>query len=165
MNRLQANICLLCVTLCWSLEVILYACIPSGVPAFATSCVTCLAGAALLFVPFRSRVVAELRDGGWRFFAATHVYPEVDIAFFTRVVFCNTALFPIVFGIPLSGGIRVCPHGKPEPPCLDRINRIYKILNIGEQSCSSWKTCLFSHTETLRHRGDALPRAEILLIL
>ena len=71
MNRLQANICLLCVTLCWSLEVILYACIPSGVPAFATSCVTCLAGAALLFVPFRSRVVAELRDGGWRFLAAT----------------------------------------------------------------------------------------------
>lgn len=34
--------------------------------------------------------------------AVALVYPEVDIAFFTRVVFCNTALFPIVFGIPLS---------------------------------------------------------------
>ena len=40
MNRLQANLCLLCVTLCWSAEVILYACVPDGVPAFATSCVT-----------------------------------------------------------------------------------------------------------------------------
>ena len=71
MNRLQANICLLCVTLCWSLEVILYACVPGGIPAFATSCVTCLAGAALLFVPFRSRVATEIRTGGWRFLAAT----------------------------------------------------------------------------------------------
>ncbi len=36
LNRLQANICLLCVTLCWSLEVILYSCIPRGVPAFVS---------------------------------------------------------------------------------------------------------------------------------
>lgn len=50
---------------------ILYACIPSGIPAFATSCVTCLAGAALLFVPFRGRVATEIRAGGWRFLAAT----------------------------------------------------------------------------------------------
>ena len=65
-NRLQANICLLCVTLCWSSEVILFACIPAGVPAFATTCVTSIAGAALLAVPFRRRVVAALRGGGWR---------------------------------------------------------------------------------------------------
>ena len=140
MNRLQANICLLCVTLCWSLEVILYSCVPSGVPAFATSCVTCFAGAALLLVPFRKRVAAEFRAGGWRFVAAAFVlaalsaiyntlyiyglksfdvasgaftfsmtvvvlpvvYPEVDAAFFTRVVFGNTAVFPIVFGMPLT---------------------------------------------------------------
>ena len=130
MNRLQANICLLCVTPCWSLKVILYSCVPSGVPAFATSCATCLAGAALLLIPFRKRVVAEVTAGGWRFVAAAFVlaalsaiyntlyiyglksfdvapavalvYPEVDAAFFTRVVFGNTAVFPIVFGIPLA---------------------------------------------------------------
>ena len=40
---------------------ILYACIPDGIPAFATSCVTSLAGAALLAVPFRRRVAALSR--------------------------------------------------------------------------------------------------------
>ena len=70
MNRLQANLCLLCVTLCWSAEVVLYACIPKGVPAFATSCATSLAGAALLFVPFRLRVVSAVRTGGWRLVGA-----------------------------------------------------------------------------------------------
>ena len=64
-NRLQANLCLLCVTLCWSAEIILYACIPSGVPAFATSCVTSFAGAVLLAFPFRRRVLDALRAGGW----------------------------------------------------------------------------------------------------
>lgn len=67
MNRLQANLCLLCVTLCWSSEVILFACIPAGVPAFATTCVTAFVGAALLAVPFRRRVAAALRAGGMRF--------------------------------------------------------------------------------------------------
>jgi drug/metabolite transporter (DMT)-like permease len=65
-NRLQANLCLLCVTLCWSSEVVLFACIPGGVPAFATTCVTAFAGAALLAVPFRRRVAAALRGGGWQ---------------------------------------------------------------------------------------------------
>lgn len=65
-NRLQANICLLCVTLCWSSEVILFACIPAGLPAFATTCLTSIAGAVLLAVPFRRRVAAALRGGGWR---------------------------------------------------------------------------------------------------
>lgn len=67
MNRLQANLCLLCVTLCWSAEVVLYGCIPAGVPAFATTCVTALAAAVLLAVPFRHRVGAALREGGLRF--------------------------------------------------------------------------------------------------
>jgi drug/metabolite transporter (DMT)-like permease len=66
-NRLQANLCLICVTLCWSSEIILFACIPAGVPAFATNCVTSLVGAALLAVPFRRRVADALRAGGWRF--------------------------------------------------------------------------------------------------
>ena len=36
----------------------LYACIPDGIPAFATTCVTAFVGAALLFVPFRARLAA-----------------------------------------------------------------------------------------------------------
>ncbi len=87
MNRLQANICLLCVTLCWSLEVILYSCVPSGVPAFATSCVTCLAGAALLLVPFRKRVVAEVTAGGWRFVAAAFVLAALSAIYNTLYIY------------------------------------------------------------------------------
>ena len=66
MNRLQANLCLLCVTICWSAEVVLFACVPKGVPAFATTCVTSLAGAALMAASFRGRVLAALRAGGIR---------------------------------------------------------------------------------------------------
>lgn len=66
MNRLQANLCLLCVTLCWSAEVVLFGCIPDGVPVFATSCVTSFVGSALLLVPFRRRVAAAMRGGGVR---------------------------------------------------------------------------------------------------
>ncbi len=87
MNRLQANICLLCVTLCWSLEVILYSCVPSGVPAFATSCVTCLAGAALLLVPFRKRVVAEVTAGGLRFVAAAFVLAALSAIYNTLYIY------------------------------------------------------------------------------
>lgn len=60
-------------TLCWSAEVVLYACIPDGIPAFATSAVTKLVGTLLLFVPFHRRVSAELKVGGWRFVAAVFV--------------------------------------------------------------------------------------------
>ena len=66
MNRFQANLCLLCATLCWSAEVLVYACIPHGVAGSATVCVTSLGGAALLLVPFGRRVAAGLREGGWR---------------------------------------------------------------------------------------------------
>ena len=64
MNRLQANLCLLCVTLCWSTEVVLYACIPDEVPSFATSCITSLAGSLLLFAAFFKRAISALRKNG-----------------------------------------------------------------------------------------------------
>ncbi len=35
MNNLQANLCLLAVTLCWSCEVAIYSVIPDGVNPFA----------------------------------------------------------------------------------------------------------------------------------
>jgi len=34
--------------------------------------------------------------------AVAFVYPDVDISFFAMSVFCNTAAFPIVLGIPLA---------------------------------------------------------------
>jgi len=87
MNRLQANLCLLCVTLCWSAEIVLYACIPEGVPAFATSAVTSLAGTALLFVPFHGRVAAELKACGWRFAAATFGLAALSAAYNTLYLY------------------------------------------------------------------------------
>lgn len=70
MNRLQANLCLVCVTICWSAEVVIYACIPDGVSEFATLCVTSFAGTALMLVPFWRRVVTAIRNGGWKFILA-----------------------------------------------------------------------------------------------
>ena len=61
MNNLQANVCLLAVTLCWSCEVIIFSVIPDGVNPFATTCVTSLIGAMLLGVCFSRRIAAEYR--------------------------------------------------------------------------------------------------------
>lgn len=83
MNRLQANLCLLCVTLCWSAEIILFACIPAGVPAFATTCVTTCAGAALLAIPFRHRLAVALRGGGWKFPATALLLAALNSAYNT----------------------------------------------------------------------------------
>ncbi len=83
MNRLQANICLLCVTLCWSAEIILFACIPAGVPAFATTCATTFAGSALLAVSFRRRVAAALSSGGWKFPASALLLAALSTSYNT----------------------------------------------------------------------------------
>lgn len=56
MNKMQANICLLCVTMMWSTEVIIFACIPDSVLPFATTCITNLIGAAILFFCFFRRI-------------------------------------------------------------------------------------------------------------
>lgn len=64
MNKLQANLCLVCVTFLWSTEVIIYACVPDAVSPFATTSITSLIGAALLFLCFFKRIKPELRRGG-----------------------------------------------------------------------------------------------------
>jgi len=64
MNNLQANICLLAVTLCWSCEVIIYSVIPDGINPFATTCITSLIGALLLGACFARRIVAAFRRDG-----------------------------------------------------------------------------------------------------
>ena len=57
MNSFQANVCLLCVTLCWSTEVIIHSVIPDSVPPFATTCITSLVGALLIFLSFRKKII------------------------------------------------------------------------------------------------------------
>lgn len=64
MNKLQANLCLLCVTLIWSTEVVIFACIPNDVLPFATTCITSLTGAVLLFLGFFKRIIAAFRQDG-----------------------------------------------------------------------------------------------------
>ena len=61
MNNLQANLCLLAVTLCWSCEVVIFSIIPDGVNPFATTCVTALIGAVLLCACFARRIAAAFR--------------------------------------------------------------------------------------------------------
>ena len=63
MNRLQANIGLIFVTLCWSTEVIIFASIPDSVAPFATTCITNLVAAALLFACFIRRIRIEFARG------------------------------------------------------------------------------------------------------
>ncbi|MCR5060511.1 MAG: DMT family transporter [Saccharofermentans sp.] len=68
MNVFQANICLLCVTFCWSTEVILFACIPDTVSPFATTCITSLVGGILLFLCFARKVIEAIKKHGKRLF-------------------------------------------------------------------------------------------------
>ncbi len=64
MSKMQANLCLLCVTLLWSTEVIIFACIPTDVVPFATTAITNLIGAALLILCFFKRIRSAIRKGG-----------------------------------------------------------------------------------------------------
>lgn len=47
-------------------------------------------------------VVAAAVEDGIVAPAVALVYPEVDLRFFAVAVFCNTAIFPLFLGIPLS---------------------------------------------------------------
>ena len=64
MNKLQANLCLLCVTLCWSTEVIIFACIPDNVLPFATTSITSSVAAVILAFCFFKRIKTEMRRAG-----------------------------------------------------------------------------------------------------
>ena len=65
MNNLQANICLLAVTLCWSCEVVIFSVIPDGVNPFATTCITSLIGAVLMGACFARRIASAFRRDRW----------------------------------------------------------------------------------------------------
>ena len=59
---MQANICLLCVTLCWSSEAIIFACIPEEVLPFATTSITSFVGSIILFLSFFGRITGYIRE-------------------------------------------------------------------------------------------------------
>lgn len=61
MNRLQANLCLICVTMCWSTEVIIFACIPDSVLPFATTFICNAIASVILAACFFKRIENELR--------------------------------------------------------------------------------------------------------
>lgn len=63
-EQIQANLCLICVTLCWSTEVIIFACIPDDVLPFATSFITSAIAAAILAACFFRRIAAEMKRAG-----------------------------------------------------------------------------------------------------
>lgn len=64
MNRLQANVCLIVVTLIWSFEVVLFSVIPDEVSPWAITCVTSLIGTLLLGACFGKRIVSSFRADG-----------------------------------------------------------------------------------------------------
>ena len=76
---------------------VLYACIPDGIPAFATSCVTAFTGAALLFVPFRARLAAALRAGGRRFVAVVFGLAALS-AFYNTLYLFGSKSFDVASG-------------------------------------------------------------------
>lgn len=60
MNRLQANLCLICVTLCWSTEVIIFSCIPDSVLPFATTFICNAIATVVLAACFFKRIKKEM---------------------------------------------------------------------------------------------------------
>ena len=64
MNRLQANICLICVTLCWSTEVVIFSCIPDNVLPFATTFICNAIASVVLLACFFKRIKNEITKSG-----------------------------------------------------------------------------------------------------
>ena len=62
MNKMQAAICLLSVTIIWASELIVLYSIPESVEPIATTCMTKTIGALLLFICFSRRILAEIRE-------------------------------------------------------------------------------------------------------
>ena len=87
MNRLQANLCLLCVTFCWSTEVIIFACIPDSVSPFATTSITYLVGGGLLVLAFFKRIKSELRADFKRLFFRCLMLSAITMAYNTMYQF------------------------------------------------------------------------------
>ena len=60
MNKAQSNFCLLCVTLCWSTEVILLKNIPAEIPSIAITAMTNFIGCVILIAIFFKKIFQSL---------------------------------------------------------------------------------------------------------
>ena len=67
MNKLQANLCLIIVTICWSAEVIVFSCIPGDIIPFATTTITNGIAAIILGLFFFKRLRDELNRSSKKF--------------------------------------------------------------------------------------------------
>ena len=79
------------------MEVVLYACIPEGIPSFATACVTSLAGAFLLLIAFHRRALTALRSDGRRLIMGTAFLAALSASYNTMYL-CGLKSFDIASG-------------------------------------------------------------------
>ena len=79
------------------MEVVLYACIPEGIPSFATACVTSFVGAFLLFAAFHRRALTALRSDGRRLTLGTASLAALS-ALYNTMFLCGLKSFDITSG-------------------------------------------------------------------
>lgn len=79
------------------MEVVLYACIPEGVPSFATACVTSFAAAFLLLIAFHRRALTALRSDGHRLTMGTAFLAALS-ALYNTMFLCGLKSFDITSG-------------------------------------------------------------------
>ena len=79
------------------MEVVLYACIPEGIPSFATACVTSSAGAVLLIMAFHRRALAALRSDGRRLVIGVALLAALSATYNTMFL-CGIKSFDITSG-------------------------------------------------------------------
>jgi len=79
------------------MEVVLYSCIPEGIPAFATSCVTSFAGAFLMGAAFYKRLLAALRND-WRSLMKGSMFLALLCAIYNTMFLCGLKSFDVTSG-------------------------------------------------------------------
>ena len=79
------------------MEVAIYSCIPKGTPAFATNCVTSLAGALLLLAAFYKRMLSALRKD-WRSLVRGSAILALLNSAYNTMFLCGAKSFDITSG-------------------------------------------------------------------
>ena len=86
MNKLQANLCLLSVTIIWSSELIVLSCIPDSVEPVATTCITKTIGSILLFCCFFGRILNEIKTFKWELLRKALTVALLNCVYNTMVI-------------------------------------------------------------------------------
>ena len=113
------------------MEVVLYSCIPEGVPAFATSCVTSFVGAFLLIAGFYKRALAALRND-WRALIKGSMFLAMLSTAYNTMFLCGLKSFDVT-----SGAFTLCMTVVVLPVVLLSIRRrigletLFSVLCVG----------------------------------